>query len=135
MAFRIKVATTKNRFKINQGSLQVSSVKSYVEVTDDNYVLLGYLDALKDIRRIPDCSTLQAIKRMSVLIKALSKQPKTSANTIKTLEPISISGMTLGQLKDAINEKYKNKPGHVPLTLRDMTNMSQDEINNLKNCL
>jgi hypothetical protein len=72
MAFKIKIATAKNRIKINQGSLQVSYVKSYVEVTDKNYVLLGYLDALKDIRRIPDSSTLQAIKRMSALIKALS---------------------------------------------------------------
>ena len=74
MAFKIKVATTKNRIKINKGALQVRSIKSYVAVTDTNYVLLGYLDALKDIRRIPDCSTLQAIKRMSVLIKALSAQ-------------------------------------------------------------
>lgn len=72
MAFKIKIATAKNRIKINQGALQVSSVKSYVEVTDKNYVLLGYLDALKDIRRIPDSSTLKAIKRMRVLIKALS---------------------------------------------------------------
>jgi predicted transcriptional regulator of viral defense system len=72
MAFRIKVATQRNRIKINQGPLQVSSVKSYVEVTDDNYVLLGYLDALKDIKNIPDSSPSQAIKRMSALIKALN---------------------------------------------------------------
>lgn len=72
MAFRIKIATKKNPIKINQGSLQVSSVKSYVEVSGQNYQLLGYLDALKDIKKIPDCSVLQAIRRMRILIKALS---------------------------------------------------------------
>jgi len=74
MAFKIKIATRKNAIKINQGSLQVSSVKSYVEVTDKNYQLLGYLDALKDIKRIPDCSVVQAVKRMSFLIKALNSK-------------------------------------------------------------
>lgn len=72
MAFKIKIATKKNPIKINQGLLQVSSVKSYVEVTEQNYQLLGYLDALKDIKKIPDCSVLQAVRRMSILIKALS---------------------------------------------------------------
>ena len=77
MAFKIKVASQNKRIKINQGALQVSSVKSYVEVTDKNYRLLGYLDAIKDIRRIPDSPTLQAIKRMSWLIKELdTKQQK-----------------------------------------------------------
>lgn len=72
IAFKIKIATRKNPVKINKGSLQVSSVKSYVEVTVQNYQLLGYLDALKDIKKIPDCSVLQAIRRMRILIKALS---------------------------------------------------------------
>ena len=72
MAFKIKIATKKNPIKIYQGTLQVSSVKSYVDITDQNYQLLGYLDVLKEIKQIPDCSVLQAVKRMSSLIKALS---------------------------------------------------------------
>jgi len=72
MAFKIKIATKKNPIKINQGSLQVSSVKSYVDIKEENYKLLGFLDALKDIKKIPDCSVLQAVKRMSFIIKALS---------------------------------------------------------------
>lgn len=74
MAFKIKVASKTKRIKINQGSLQVSSVKSYVEVTEDNYQLLGYLDALKDIGKIPDTTTRQAIKRMKSLIRDLTKK-------------------------------------------------------------
>jgi len=43
--------------------------------------------------------------------------------------------MTLSQLKDAVNTKFKDDPNHIPLTLKDMVNMSPKEINNLKNCL
>ena len=74
MAFKIKVATKGNPIKIDIGTLKVSSVKSYVDVTDQNYQLLGYLDALKDVKRIPDCSVSQAIKRMSFLIKDLAQK-------------------------------------------------------------
>lgn len=76
MAFKIKVATKGNPIKIDIGTLKVSSVKSYVAVTDQNYQLLGFLDALKDIKRIPDCSVLQAVKRMSFLIKDLTAKEK-----------------------------------------------------------
>lgn len=76
MAFKIKVATSQKPIKICKGALNVSSVKSYVVVTDQNYQLLGYLDALKDIRKIPDCSVSQAIRRMTFLIKALSSKDK-----------------------------------------------------------
>lgn len=72
MAFRIKVASKNKRFSLNQDALNVSSVKSYVDVTDDNYQLLGYLDALKDVNMIPDCSTKQALTRMTALISDLT---------------------------------------------------------------
>ncbi len=81
MAFKIKIATKNNPIKINTGTLQVSSVKSYVEVTNKNYKLLGYLDALKEIKNIPDCSVSQAITRMSYLIKDLT--PKEQNDIIK----------------------------------------------------
>lgn len=74
MAFKIKIASKNKRFSLNQGALNVSSVKSYVDVTDDNNKLLGYLDALKDVNIIPDCSTKQALKRMTALISDLTIQ-------------------------------------------------------------
>jgi len=76
MAFKIKLASKNKRFKVNQGALNVSSVKSYIDITDDNYKLLGYLDALKDINIIPDCSTKQALNRMNALISDLNIQKK-----------------------------------------------------------
>ncbi|MDV7392072.1 DUF6088 family protein, partial [Arthrospira platensis SPKY1] len=44
VAFRIKIASQSKRITINRGALQVDPVKSYVEVTDNNYALLGLLD-------------------------------------------------------------------------------------------
>jgi hypothetical protein len=60
--FRTKIATNRSRRKIEKGWLKTSTVKAYTEITEDNYQLLGILDALKDIRIISDTSIIQAIK-------------------------------------------------------------------------
>ena len=72
MAFKIKVATSGKRIKIDEYYLNVNSVKSYVAVTDQNYKLLGYLDAIKDIKKIPDCSVKQAVIRLRGILKSLN---------------------------------------------------------------
>jgi hypothetical protein len=72
MAFRIKIASRGKRININRGTLQAGAVKSYAEVTDNNYEALGILDAFKDIKRIPDCSVIQAVRRLSAIVKELS---------------------------------------------------------------
>lgn len=60
--FRTKIATNRSLKKIEIGWLKTSAVKSYVEITEENYQLLGILDAIKDIKNIADTSTSQAIK-------------------------------------------------------------------------
>jgi hypothetical protein len=62
LAFRIKIASRSNRISINRGALKASAAKSYVEVTDDNYQLLGFLDAIKDIKMIPDAEVKTSVK-------------------------------------------------------------------------
>jgi hypothetical protein len=74
MAFRIKIASRSKRISINRGSLKADAIKSYAEVTEANYELLGFLDAIKDIKRIPDCSVSQAVKILSGKIKKLSEK-------------------------------------------------------------
>lgn len=74
MAFTTKVATNRSRKKINIGWLKASSVKAYVEVTEENYQLLGILDAIKDIKSIPDSSVNNAIKVLIPKIKAFAKK-------------------------------------------------------------
>src|SRR5690625_796452 len=59
---KIKVASRDKKIKISKGSLKVSPVKSYVDVTEKNYPLLGILDALKDFNRIPDLNRNDGIK-------------------------------------------------------------------------
>ena len=43
--------------------------------------------------------------------------------------------ITLNQLKDSVNEKYKDQPNYTPLTLKDIISMTPEQISNLKNCL
>lgn len=74
MAFRIKIASRSKRISINRGSLKADAVKSYAEVTEANYELLGFLDAIKDVKRIPDCSVSQAVKILSGKINKLSEK-------------------------------------------------------------
>lgn len=74
MAFKIKIATNNKVLQINQGALEVRTVKSYVEITEQNYELLGLLDAIKDVKKIPDCSVENALKRITFLIKQLSNK-------------------------------------------------------------
>src|SRR5690606_26094045 len=106
MAFKIKIATKKNPIKINQGSLQVSSVKSYIDVTEQNYQLLGFLDALKDVKRIPDCSVSQAVKRMSFLIKDLTLQEKNEIIQYALFYPARVMAL-LGAILENMNLKLK----------------------------
>lgn len=57
----IKVASKIKRVTTKIGKTQVKPVKSYVDVTDDNYYLLEILDALKDFKTIPDIDKKSAI--------------------------------------------------------------------------
>lgn len=72
--FRKKIATNRSRKKIEIGWLKTSTVKSYVEITDENYQLLGILDALKDIKKISDTPTSEVIKILAPKIEKFKQQ-------------------------------------------------------------
>lgn len=116
MAFRIKIASRAKRIKINRGGLKADPVKSYAEVTENNYEILGLLDAFKDIKRIPDCSVNQAIIRLSAILKDLNKihtesllkyalqyPPRVRALLGAVMENIGIYNTGLELLKDSLN--------------------------------
>lgn len=66
IANTIKVASREKRIITKVNNLLVKPVKSYVEVTDENYSLLEILDALKDLKIISDVdkkSTLQVLSQ------------------------------------------------------------------------
>lgn len=58
----IKIACREKRIYINKGNVKAKAVKSYVDVTDKNYYLLEFLDALKDFNKIPDLDRKSAIE-------------------------------------------------------------------------
>jgi hypothetical protein len=116
MAFRIKIASRSKRISINRGVLKADAVKSYAEVTDSNYEILGLLDAFKDIKRIPDCSVAQAVRRLSAIVKELNDKqsesllkyalvypPRVRALVGAVLENNGRNGNGMEKLKDSLN--------------------------------
>lgn len=71
---KIKIASRDKRISISRGALKASPVKSYVDVTDKNYYLLGVLDALKDFNTIPDLDKQAGILRLTQLLKELNEK-------------------------------------------------------------
>ena len=67
----IKIASRDKRITVSVGSIKRTPVKSYVDVTDNNFYLLEILDALKDFKKIPDLDKVSAIKIISNRLKEL----------------------------------------------------------------
>ena len=122
MAFRIQIASRGKRIYIDRGSLKVSAVKSYAEVTDENYQVLGLLDAFKDIKIIQDSSTSQIIRRLSAIVKNLNEDqvallikyallypPRARALVGAILENVDIKAMGIDKLKESLNPLTKIK--------------------------
>jgi hypothetical protein len=118
MAFRIKIASRDKRITINRGALKADAVKSYAEVTDANYELLGFLDAIKDIKDIPDCSVSKAVKIMSNKINNLNEKQIAELVKYALLYPPRVRaliGAILENLKLKVNTD-KLKANLNPLT-------------------
>ncbi len=116
LAYRVKIASRSKRININSGALKADAVKSYAEVTDNNYEMLGLLDAFKDIKRIPDCPVSRAISRLSAIVKELNERqtellikyalnypPRVRALLGAILEKNGISMKGLEKLKESLH--------------------------------
>lgn len=114
--FRTKIATNRSRKKIEQGWLKTSTVKAYTEITEENYQLLGILDAIKDIRKISDTSTSQAIKILSSKFTSFNRTaiedliklsmfypPRVRALLGAIIEEKFETGFDLSNLKNSLN--------------------------------
>jgi hypothetical protein len=123
MAFRIKIASRGKRISINRGALKADAVKSYTEVTEANYELLGFLDAIKDSKRIPDCPVSQAVRVLSGKIKTLNEKqtielikyallypPRVRALLGAMLENLNVQS-NIDKLKQSLNPLSKIKLG------------------------
>lgn len=74
LAVRVKIASRSKRISINREALKADAVKSYAEVTESNYTVLGFLDALKDIRKIPDTTVQNSVRILSAKIAKMDEK-------------------------------------------------------------
>jgi len=72
----ISIASTKKRIYISKGKIKGIAVKSYMEVTDENYKYLELLDSIKDFKNIPDLDKESAIKILTNKILELNNKQK-----------------------------------------------------------
>jgi hypothetical protein len=134
MAFRIKIASRSKRIYINRGAVKATPVKSYAEVTDDNYQLLGFLDAMKDLKIIPDVDIKTAVNIFSNRIKQLNEKqvlemiqyallypPRTRAILGAILEQLNRK-KDLEKLKESLNPLTQFKLGIKPAYLKTAAN-------------
>lgn len=118
-----KVASFNKRIFINRANLKATAVKSYVPITDENYQLLGFLDALKDWNRIPDMDKTSGLaivsnrlnqfstKEINDLIEfALAYPPRVQAFLGALLELLKIE-IDLAPLKKQLNPLTEYKLG------------------------
>ncbi|HMH23648.1 MAG TPA: DUF6088 family protein [Puia sp.] len=72
----IKVASRDKRIITTIGNLKIRPIKSYVDVTADNYYLLEVLDAIKDFKKIPDRDQQRSIEVLTGLLKQFNESDK-----------------------------------------------------------
>lgn len=73
-AFTIVIATP-SRLKVQKvGNTKIRTVKTYAEVTDENYIYLGFLDSLKDFNDILDRNISMAVNVLTSKLRSFSKE-------------------------------------------------------------
>lgn len=97
----IKVASRGTRIITRIGNIKVAPIKSYVEVTNENYKLLEILDVLKDFRIIPDLDKKMIIQFLLRKIKDLSDKKKAIMVRIALKYPPRVRAF-LGALLDEL---------------------------------
>jgi len=134
MAFRTKIASRSKRISINRGVLKADAVKSYAEVTDKNYELLGFLDAFKDIKRIPDSNVKTSVKILSGKIKDLDEKQIAEMLKYAILYPPRVRALVGAILENANSTEnlQKLKESLNPLSSYEL-GLKESDLPTLKN--
>ena len=106
---KLNIASRNKRIYVSTKAIKATPVKSYADVTDDNFQLLGFLDAIKDLKTIPDVELKSAITIFSNRIKKLDEKQQKDFIQYTLLYPPrvkAIAGAILEKLKE---EKYLKK--------------------------
>jgi hypothetical protein len=98
----IKVASRDKRIITKVNNLIVKPVKSYVDVTNDNYTLLEILDAIKNFKLIPDLDIQTTLSILEERIKKLNDSDRRQLVTIALKYPPRAKAL-LGSILDKLN--------------------------------
>jgi len=114
----IKIASRSKRICINSGNIKAKPIKSYVDVTEDNYYLLEILDVLKDFTIIPDMDIEGGIRFLLSKLKELSEKETNKLIKYALKYPPRVRGF-LGALLNEISgqENIILKQSLNPLTI------------------
>ncbi len=115
VAARLQIASRNKRIFINQGTVHATPVKSYVDVTDDNFQILGRLDAMKDLTHIPDRDEKSIIAIFKNWIEEMDKKERETFVSYALQYPPRVRAL-LGALLTTLNKKRETK------TLKDSLN-------------
>jgi len=108
--FRTKIATNSSRKKIEKGWLKTSTVKSYVNITEENYQLLGILDTIKDIKNIADTSTANAIKILAAKMEKFDNPAIESLIKYALQYPPRVRALLGAIVEDRFGNKFNLQP-------------------------
>ena len=102
----ISIASREKRIYITKGNIEANAVKSYVEVTDENYKYLEFLDALKDWKKIPDLDKKSSIEILTNILKKFNKKQAQELLNIALSYPPRVRAF-LGALLEYSKKKIK----------------------------
>ncbi len=100
----ISIASREKRIYVSKGNIKATPVKSYVEVTDENYKYLQFLDALKDWKNIPDLDKKSSIILLTNLLKKFNKKETNRLINFALAYPPRVRAF-LGALLENLNKK------------------------------
>jgi hypothetical protein len=110
------IAYFNKRVKTKVRMIEITSVKSYVEITDENYVLLELLDVMKDFKRISDTNpqdvvkfllgkipALNSVEQKLLVNIAMSYPPRVRAFTGALVDKVLLNKKMTENLKNSLN--------------------------------
>jgi len=122
----MQIARKQMRPPLNRGRYSISFVLQKNTITKQNIPLLQLLDALRNIKKIPDTDILSACKRFLAIFKSLSEEDKNSLVRLSLKYPPFVRAL-LGALLDQIKENRWTRP--LQKTLNPITKYKLPQVN------
>jgi hypothetical protein len=101
---QLQIASRSKRIIVKTDLVNATPVISYVDVTDDNYILLGILDAIKELKTIQDVELKSAILIIAERINKMDEKNSASLIRYALKYPPRVRAL-LGSILDQINSK------------------------------